>query len=94
MSAILQSQIKSVDPDFDICIFTNITPALGQNFRSRRPRNPSAHHLDSGPSTYILKMPKPPGGVGRLRAIFKEWASTRRVSAGVMMPSSHSRAVA
>jgi hypothetical protein len=48
----------------------------------------SATHL------HILKTPNLVSGIGALSAAEKHKARTRRVSAGVMMPSSHSRAVA
>ena len=43
---------------------------------------------------YILKTPNRVAGIGALRAALSANATTRRVSPGVMMPSSHSRAVA
>ena len=44
--------------------------------------------------THILNTPNLVSGIGALSAAEKHSASTRRVSPGVMMPSSHSRAVA
>src|SRR5262249_56137154 len=43
---------------------------------------------------YILNTPNRVGGIGALSAAEKASASTRRVSAGAMMPSSQIRAVA
>ena len=43
---------------------------------------------------HILNTPNLVSGIGAFSAAEKHSASTRRVSAGVMMPSSHSRAVA
>lgn len=46
------------------------------------------------PAPHIRNTPNRVSGIGALRAAEKASASTRRVSCGVMMPSSHSRAVA
>jgi hypothetical protein len=43
---------------------------------------------------HILNTPNLVSGIGALSAAEKASASTRRVSVGAMMPSSHSRAVA
>ena len=45
-------------------------------------------------ASHILNTPNFVSGIGALSAAAKHSAKTRRVSAGVMMPSSHKRAVA
>ena len=50
--------------------------------------------LSSPIPPHILNTPNFVSGTGALRAALKAKASTRRVSPGAMMPSSHSRAVA
>ena len=51
-------------------------------------------HVSRCKTPHILNTPNFVSGIGALSAAEKHKASTRRVSAGVMMPSSHSRAVA
>jgi len=46
------------------------------------------------PSPYILNTPNRVSSTGAFSAALKAKASTRRVSDGAMMPSSHKRAVA
>jgi addiction module HigA family antidote len=60
--------------------------ALGDKLKAIRPRGLNC--------TYIRNTPNFVSGIGALSATEKHSASTRRVSAGVIMPSSHSRAVA
>jgi 3(or 17)beta-hydroxysteroid dehydrogenase len=50
--------------------------------------------IDGGPVGHIRNTPHRVSGIGALSVAAKASASTRRVSAGAMMPSSHSRAVA
>jgi hypothetical protein len=45
-------------------------------------------------TTYILNTPNRMSGMGALSAADNASATTRRVSAGAMIPSSHNRAVA
>jgi transposase len=60
----------------------------------------SGHLSPSGPDEglidhpYIRNTPNLISGIGALRAAESASATTRRVSAGAMMPSSHRRAVA
>ena len=51
-------------------------------------------HVTRCKTFHILNTPNFVSGIGALSAAEKHNASTRRVSDGAMMPSSHSRAVA
>jgi hypothetical protein len=55
---------------------------------------PTIQNLLNMKPPYILKTPNRVPLTGALNAAEKAKASTRRVSLGAMMPSSHSRAVA
>jgi hypothetical protein len=66
------------------------TPAAPTNcWRALRP---TAHAITA--ASYILNTPNRMSGIGALRVAERARATTRRVSAGAMMPSSHRRAVA
>jgi len=77
---------------------TNVDPAvMPKKTADRRPRlspQPGKIGRQTCDAAYILKTPKRVSATGALRQAAKARPSTSRVSAGRMMPSSHSRAVA
>src|SRR5215470_16670240 len=67
-------------------------PQLGPRGASHRPGGDLGRSAANG--CYIRNTPNRGGGIGALRLADSARANTRRVSPGVMMPSSHNRAVA